>query len=60
MRYCVRLPNSGPFTSQDAIYKVATAAERLGYYAVSTHDHVSWGFEERYHNYSASSEAVSS
>lgn len=58
MRYCVRLPNSGPFASREAITLVATTADRLGYDAVSTHDHVNWGYADRYHNYCGSSEAV--
>ena len=39
---------------------MATAAERLGYDAVSIHDHVNWGYDERYHFYAGSREAADS
>lgn len=58
MRYGVRLPNSGPFASPEAIASVADAAERLGYDAVMPHDHITWGYEDRYHCYAGSAEQV--
>ena len=56
--YGVHLPNSGPFASQEALYAMATAAERLGYDAVQPHDHVNWGYDDRYHFYAGSREAA--
>ena len=58
MRFGVHLPNSGPFASREAIASMATAAERLGYDAVLPHDHVNWGYEDRYHFYAGSREAA--
>lgn len=58
MRFGVRLANSGPFASTEAITAMATTAERLGYDAISVHDHVNWGYEDRYHFYAGSREAA--
>ncbi len=58
MRFGVNLPNSGPFTSREAIHKMAVAAEELGYDVVSIHDHINWGIEDRYHFYVGSKEAA--
>ncbi len=58
MKIGVRLPNSGPFASPEAITAMATAAERLGYDAVSPHDHVNWGYDDRYHFYAGNAEAA--
>ncbi len=58
MKFGVRLPNSGPFASRQAITAMATAAERLGYDAVLPHDHVNWGYDDRYHFYAGSREAA--
>ncbi len=56
MRYGVRLPNSGPFASREAIEAMATAADRLGYDHVTVHDHVTWTYGDRYHFYAGSRE----
>ncbi len=58
MQYGVRLPNSGPFASQEGLYETIKLAERLGYDAVMTHDHVNWGYDDRYHFYCGSREAA--
>ena len=57
MQFGVHLPNSGPFASRDAIIRMATTAERLGYDAVQLHDHVNWGIDDRDHFYAGSKEA---
>jgi probable F420-dependent oxidoreductase len=56
LRFGVHLPNSGPFASVEGIEQIATAAERLGYDAVCTHDHVNWGLSDKYHFYAGSVE----
>ncbi len=58
MRFGVRLPNSGPFASREAIAEMAGAAERLGYDHVTVHDHVNWGYDDRYHFYAGSREVA--
>ncbi len=58
MRYGVRLPNSGPFASREALVAMTIAAENLGYDAVLPHDHVNWGYDDRYHFYAGSREAA--
>ena len=58
MKVGVRLPNSGPFASPEAITAMAIAAEKLGYDAVSPHDHVNWGYDDRYHFYAGNAEAA--
>lgn len=40
LRFCVRLPTSNRVAAPDAIVGVARAAEELGFWAVSVHDHV--------------------
>ncbi len=51
MQFGVRLPHSGPLASADAIAQVTCHAERLGFEAVLTHDHVNWGMSDKYHFY---------
>lgn len=51
MEFGVRLPHSGPLASPDALREVTQHAERLGFAAVTTHDHVNWGIEDKYHFY---------
>lgn len=58
MKFGVRLANSGPFASRHALTEMAVAAEALGYDAVSIHDHVTWGLEDRYHFYAGSHETA--
>ncbi len=56
MQFAVRLANSGPLASLEAIDLMAVASERLGFDAVSVHDHVNWGWSDRYHFYVGSVE----
>ena len=51
MQFAVRLANSGPLASREAMRTMAVAAEQLGFDAVSIHDHVNWGWSDRYHFY---------
>ena len=53
----VRLPNSGPFATADAIFSTADVAEKLGYERVWVHDHVSWPAEKLTHFATGSVEA---
>ena len=39
--FSVRLPNSGPYTTAEAVEKVAVAGDRLGFEALTVHDHIS-------------------
>jgi alkanesulfonate monooxygenase SsuD/methylene tetrahydromethanopterin reductase-like flavin-dependent oxidoreductase (luciferase family) len=45
----VRLPNSGPLASPEALKRIAVAADQLGFGAVTVHDHVTLGPGEKYH-----------
>jgi probable F420-dependent oxidoreductase len=38
--FSVRLPNSGPYTTPEAITEVAVAADELGFEALTVHDHI--------------------
>jgi alkanesulfonate monooxygenase SsuD/methylene tetrahydromethanopterin reductase-like flavin-dependent oxidoreductase (luciferase family) len=38
----LRLPNSGPLATAEAVLEAAREAERLGYDTVWVHDHISW------------------
>lgn len=58
MKFGVRLANSGPFASPDAMATMSKAAERLGFDAISVHDHVNWGPGDEYHFYAGSVEAA--
>lgn len=49
MNFAVRLPVTGPIASSEAIDLYAQYAESLGYYAVTTHDHVFISYDKRYH-----------
>jgi alkanesulfonate monooxygenase SsuD/methylene tetrahydromethanopterin reductase-like flavin-dependent oxidoreductase (luciferase family) len=40
--YGIRLPNSGPLATADAILRVAGHAHRLGFGQLWVHDHISW------------------
>jgi alkanesulfonate monooxygenase SsuD/methylene tetrahydromethanopterin reductase-like flavin-dependent oxidoreductase (luciferase family) len=51
VRFGVRLPHSGPLASKEAVVSVTGHAERLGFDSVLTHDHVNWGYDDRYHFY---------
>lgn len=53
----VRLPNSGPFATPEAILSTAELAEDLGYDTVWVHDHVSWPREKLTHFATGSVEA---
>ncbi len=45
----LRLPNSGPLTTPEAVMEAAEAAENLGYDTVWVHDHISWVPEKLTH-----------
>jgi probable F420-dependent oxidoreductase len=53
----LRLPNSGPFATPEAILRVAATAERLGYDTAWVHDHISWPQHELTHFATGSLEA---
>lgn len=40
MTFSARLPNSGPYTTSEAVVAVAVAADELGYEALTVHDHI--------------------
>lgn len=50
INFGVRLPNSGPLALAENILKIGEAADRHGFNALTTHDHVTHGYGERYHN----------
>ncbi len=54
----VRLPNSGPFASPEAIREVAVFSETRGLGAVWVHDHIAWPAERRMHFAAGSVEGV--
>ena len=56
MEFGVHLPNSGPFASREGIERMAVTAERFGFDAVCTHDHVNWGTSDKYHFYAGAVE----
>ncbi len=58
VKFGIRLPVTGPLASAENILKIAKYADELGYDAVTTHDHVVLGFEERYHNSGGLSDAI--
>ena len=58
LRFGARLPVSGPLASQQSILEVGRAADELGFDAVTTHDHVSFSYDERYHNAGGSAQLV--
>jgi len=59
VEFGVRLPNSGPLASPEAIVSSAMKAESLGFDSVWVHDHITWGTEQhRGHLSSGSAEAL--
>src|SRR4051812_35974943 len=38
--FSIRLPNSGPYTTPNAVTAVATLADELGFEALTVHDHI--------------------
>lgn len=58
VNFGVRLPVSGPLASPSSILKVGQSADELGFNSITTHDHVSFNHEERYHNSGGTAEAV--
>jgi len=61
VEFGVRLPNSGPLASPEAILSSAEKAESLGFDSVWVHDHITWGTEQhRGHLSSGSAEALTS
>ncbi|MDA4129848.1 MAG: LLM class flavin-dependent oxidoreductase [Thaumarchaeota archaeon] len=57
-KFGVRLPVSGPLASSVNILKIGQMADELGYDAITTHDHVSHSYNERYHNAGGVAEMV--
>ncbi len=57
-KFGVRLPVTGPLASSQAILKMGLLADELGFDAVTTHDHVSMIYVQRYHNSGGTSELV--
>ena len=60
LKFGVRLPVSGPFANANSIIGATLSAERLGFDFVTVHDHITRGFEERYHFAVGTVEAVDS
>lgn len=60
MKFGVRLPVSGPFANANSIIETAQSAERLGFDFVTVHDHITRGFEDRYHFAVGTVEAIDS
>ncbi len=58
MKFGARLPVSGPLASQRSILEIGQAADNLGFDAVTTHDHVSFSYDERYHNAGGAAQMV--
>jgi probable F420-dependent oxidoreductase len=58
LSYGIRLPNSGPFASPDALRAIATHAEALGFDTIWVHDHLAWPSHRRTHFAAGSVEAV--
>ena len=58
MKFGVRLPTTGPLASPENIVRIGSAAEELGFDAVTAHDHVSTGYGNRYHNAGGMAEMV--
>jgi probable F420-dependent oxidoreductase len=59
VEFGVRLPNSGPLATPEAIVSSAVEAESLGFDSVWVHDHITWGTEQhRGHLSSGSAEAL--
>ena len=57
-KFGVRLPVSGPLASPTNILKIGQKADELGFDAITTHDHVSHSYNERYHNAGGIAEMV--
>jgi len=51
MKLGVKLPTSGPFTTADAILRVAQAADRCGYDSVWVHDHLTRSPDDAEHHF---------
>lgn len=59
IEFGVRVPNSGPLTSVEAIESVALKSESLGFDSIFVHDHVVWSSEmHRHHISSGAHEAL--
>jgi alkanesulfonate monooxygenase SsuD/methylene tetrahydromethanopterin reductase-like flavin-dependent oxidoreductase (luciferase family) len=58
LSYGIRLPNSGPFASPEALRAIATHAETLGFDTIWVHDHLAWPSHRRTHFAAGSVEAV--
>ncbi len=58
MKFGIRLPQDGPFASQQNIVRTAKLAEQLNYDSVWVHDHIHWPYASRYHLSAGTKEAV--
>ena len=47
--FSIRLPNSGPYTSSDAVREVALLADELGFEALTVHDHIPRSRKQNWH-----------
>lgn len=54
----IRLPVSGPLASADNITKIGELADELEFNALTTHDHITNSYTERYHNAGGVAESV--
>jgi len=57
-KFAIRVPVTGPLATAENILRIGVRADELGFDAVTTHDHVSQGYDERYHNSGGVSELV--
>jgi alkanesulfonate monooxygenase SsuD/methylene tetrahydromethanopterin reductase-like flavin-dependent oxidoreductase (luciferase family) len=58
LNFGVRLPVSGPLASPSSIIRIGEEADKLGFDAITTHDHVLLDYEDRYHNAGGTAELV--
>jgi probable F420-dependent oxidoreductase len=47
--FSIRLPNSGPYTTRNAVAEVAVVADELGFEALTVHDHISRSRKQNRH-----------
>lgn len=57
-RFGVRLPVSGPLANAQNIIRIGVLADELGFDALTTHDHITNSYTERYHNAGGVAESV--
>jgi alkanesulfonate monooxygenase SsuD/methylene tetrahydromethanopterin reductase-like flavin-dependent oxidoreductase (luciferase family) len=56
--FVLRLPVTGPLASVESIHAAAETAEKSGWDALSTHDHIFHDYDTRYHHAGGASELV--